>query len=54
MSAFGVKPTVARDDHMLAVGRVEHYLFCVNEADRRRGRSPALWKILEQALRDVN
>jgi hypothetical protein len=42
------------DDHTLAVYRVEHHLFCVSEADRRRRRSPALWKILEQALCDVN
>jgi hypothetical protein len=42
------------DDHTLAVGRVERHFFCVSEADRRRGRSSALWKILEQALCDVN
>jgi hypothetical protein len=42
------------DDHMLAVRRIEHHLFRVSEADRRRDRSPALWKILEQALCDVN
>jgi hypothetical protein len=42
------------DDHALAIGRVKHHLFSVSEADRRRGRPPALWKILEQALCDVN
>jgi hypothetical protein len=35
------------DDHTLAIRRVEHYFFCVSEADRRWGRSSALWKILE-------
>jgi hypothetical protein len=35
------------DDHVLAVGGVEHRLFRLRQARRPRGRAPALWKILD-------
>jgi hypothetical protein len=33
-----------------AVGGVEHHVFRVSQPNSRRGRSPALWEVLERAL----
>ena len=41
------------DDHAFAVGGVEHHLFRLSQPNRRRGRAPALWKILQRALCQV-
>src|SRR5215472_8372934 len=41
------------NNHLLAVSGVKHRLFRFGEASRPRISAPALWKVLERALRHV-
>ena len=39
------------NDHSLAVSGIEHRLFRFRQANRPRDCAPALWKVLQRALR---
>ena len=41
------------NDRSLAVSGVEHRLFRFRQTNRPRGGAPALWKVLQRALRHV-